>query len=228
MVFDIAKEPMSFATLVGSLQAAGVEFSLEKIDEKSVSIIFDKSGREDQAPNATVSNLRTSSQVTDPNEQEAMAKAYNEEKKSYKEIEKQFGLKPCRGMNAYRVINKWRKANPERRRWTTHEWILCRELYAAFDGPYPPNRHFNHPRIMSVASTIGRTPQSVYLRLSNIGAADPKTKRRGFKHSQAQMYFEMPTKNREKYHDLLRQALEFYGVKHEDLYDQSLDKELFD
>jgi len=62
---------------------------------------------------APVGGLRSSSQVTDADEQLAMVKAYHEERKSYEAIEKQFKLKPSNGMNAYRVINKWRKANPE-------------------------------------------------------------------------------------------------------------------
>lgn len=117
----------------------------------------------------------------------------------------------------------------ERKRWTTHEWILCRELYSVFGGPYPPNRHCNHPRIKIVAQTIGRSPQSVYLRLSNLGAVDPKSKRKGFRNSaQAKTYYEMPTKNPAQYRDFLCHALEFYGVTHKDLYDPSLDKNLSD
>ena len=55
---------------------------------------------------------RTSSQVTDPAEQEAMVKAYYEDKKTYEAIETEFKLKPANGTNAYRVILKWKQANP--------------------------------------------------------------------------------------------------------------------
>ena len=63
---------------------------------------------------AAPGSLRASSQVTDPAEQEAMVKAYHEENKSFEQVEIDFKLKTSNGMNAYRVIKKWKDANPGR------------------------------------------------------------------------------------------------------------------
>ena len=63
-------------------------------------------------PPVPAGSLRSSSQVTEPAEQEAIVKAYYDDKKSYEAIETEYKLKPSNGMNAYRVIKKWQSANP--------------------------------------------------------------------------------------------------------------------
>jgi hypothetical protein len=62
---------------------------------------------------AAAATGRTSASVTDPTEILAMVKDRLVGEMSYQAIEVKYGLRPNNGMNSYRVIDKWKKANPE-------------------------------------------------------------------------------------------------------------------
>jgi ribosome modulation factor len=60
-----------------------------------------------RTPNFATRSGRSAPEVTDPAEIERIRKAYkgNGGTMSYDQIEKEFGLRSCRGMTAYRIVN---------------------------------------------------------------------------------------------------------------------------
>lgn len=66
--------------------------------------------------------------------------------------------------------------NKERKLWTREELILSLNLYLKI--PFGKIHH-NNPKIIHLASLIGRTPDSVSMRLSNFAHVDPYHQQRG-------------------------------------------------
>lgn len=66
----------------------------------------------------------------------------------------------------------------ERRLWTKEELILALNLYLKI--PFGKIHHGN-PEIIHLANLIGRTPNSVSMRLSNFASVDPFHQQRGIK-----------------------------------------------
>ena len=59
-------------------------------------------------------------------------------------------------------------------KWSEREWIIVRRLYDAV-GPCPPQSEKNVV-VSSIARLIGRSPNSVCMRLRNFGAQDQKAR----------------------------------------------------
>lgn len=88
----------------------------------------------------------------------------------------------------------------ERRLWTRDEFILTFNLYLKM--PFGKMHHRN-PQVIELANLIGRTANSVALRLGNFAACDPALKARGIKGmsggiSQCSPYWEEFANDREK------------------------------
>ena len=61
-------------------------------------------------------------------------------------------------------------------KWTREQTIVALNLYCKI----PFNRvSSNHPDIIRIAKIIGRTPNSVKMKIGNFGSFDPELKKRG-------------------------------------------------
>lgn len=67
-------------------------------------------------------------------------------------------------------------AKTARRRWTRDELLLALHLYARI--PFG-QQHARNEKVIELASTLGRTPSSVAMKLNNITSLDPSEKARG-------------------------------------------------